>query len=88
MADEVKLGDKVKDIVTGYEGVVTGKLVYVWGCEQACVHFRDQDNKPQSDWFDIGRLEVLESNALRPVVHGGPQLRAVRGGETPPPAPR
>jgi len=87
MSDAPELGDQVKEIVTGYTGVVTGQAEYLWGCVQHLVHFRDQDGKAQSDWFDVGRLEVIEKAALRPVVHGGPKLRAVTGGEKPPAKP-
>lgn len=34
-----ELGDKVREIVTGHEGIATGQIDYLWGCRQFLVHY-------------------------------------------------
>lgn len=34
----IKLGNKVKDIVSGFTGIATAKVVYLNGCVQFCVN--------------------------------------------------
>ncbi len=60
------LGLKVKDRVTGYEGVVTSIGFDLYGCIQAIVNpGSDKDGKLQdSNWFDIGRLQILEETPV------------------------
>lgn len=57
----IKLGHKVKDIITGYKGTVIGRAEYVTGCVQLCVVPPvDKDGKPQdANWIDEVRLEDL-----------------------------
>lgn len=59
------LGHTVVDKVTGFTGVVTGIVEYLTGCNQALVVPRmDADGKlPESQWFDIQRLQVDDSKA-------------------------
>lgn len=62
------LGDRVREIVSGTEGIVTGTCVYLWGCEQVLVSRADKDGNPQATWWDMGRVEVLERGVLAPVT--------------------
>ena len=56
----VRLGQKVRDRISGFAGVVTGRAQYISGCAQALVAptvtadgaFRN------SEWFDEQRLEA------------------------------
>lgn len=56
---QVEIGSRVKDKITGFAGVVTGRCQYISGCNQALVApplgpdgaFRG------SEWFDEQRLE-------------------------------
>lgn len=61
------IGKKVKDKITGFEGVVTGVAVYLAGCHQACIFPRvAADGKlPEAQWLDCVRLEV---DAATPAV--------------------
>ncbi len=54
----IKLGDKVKDSITGFEGIVTGIGRYLNGCVLVSVTSTDlKDGKPiESQWFDEQRL--------------------------------
>ena len=49
----IKLGHKVKDIITGYKGTVIGRAEYVTGCVQLCVVPPvDKDGKPPGRQLD------------------------------------
>lgn len=60
------LGLKVKDRVTGHEGVVTSIGFDLYGCIQAIVNpGADKEGKLRdSNWFDVNRLEVLEKEPV------------------------
>jgi len=55
------LGHKVKDAVTGFEGVVTSMSFDLYGCIQAIVtpEVDKKGEKGESHWFDVSRLKVL-----------------------------
>jgi hypothetical protein len=55
----VKLGDKVKDSLTGFEGVATARTEYLYGCVHVCVTPTGlKDGKPiESQWFDEQRID-------------------------------
>ena len=53
------LGQEVKDIVTGYVGIVAGRTEYLTGCNHYGLAARklDKDGKPRNwEWFDESRL--------------------------------
>ena len=54
------LGKKAKDKITGFEGIITSKHVYLTGCNQYGIQPRsDKDGKiPDKGFFDEGRLEI------------------------------
>lgn len=58
----IKLGATAKEIITGFEGVVTGRASYITGCDQYLVSPRDGGKDPK--WFDEQRLEVHEHTPL------------------------
>jgi hypothetical protein len=60
------LGRKVKDRITGFNGVVTGYVKYLTGCNQCLVipPMGKENKKPDGEWFDEQRLEVLKGLAL------------------------
>jgi hypothetical protein len=61
------LGDKLKDSVTGYSGVVVGITKYATGC----IHYglqsdRTKENKPQEwEWFDESRMSLVKKQAVK-----------------------
>jgi hypothetical protein len=59
MENQIKLGSKVRDKVTGFEGVVTAHHTYITGCDRYTV-----EGAPSDRWdsitFDVDRLEVVE----------------------------
>jgi hypothetical protein len=74
----IKLGNKVKDKVSGIEGIVTGRCEYLNGCVQFCVTTKvGKDNKGASPWIDEGQLVVLgQGIAAKPKATGGPSENA------------
>ncbi len=62
MSETVNLGDKVKDLVSGFEGTAISTHHYLYGCVRVCVVSRvGEDNVFKSgEYFDEPQLEVLE----------------------------
>lgn len=54
------LGKKVKDIVTGFEGIATGRCEYLNGCIQYRVEppMKADGTTIIDKWIDHGQLEV------------------------------
>jgi len=75
----VKLGDKVKDTVTGFEGIATAKITFLNGCVQ--FHVRPKMAKPKKNetskypdgqYIDVEQLEVIGScKKIKPEPSGG-----------------
>lgn len=64
---EIDLGDKVKDQITGFEGVVTGHTRYITGCDAFCLQPQglDKDGKiHDAKWIDENRLVMVEAKAV------------------------
>ena len=59
----MKLGDRVKDKVTGFSGVVLARSEGLYEVDQYRVHpesLRSDDGRPTAAmWLDAGRLEVV-----------------------------
>ncbi len=58
----IKLGDVVKDNITGFTGVAVCQLVYVWGCIQYGVQpteCKKDGELPDTMYLDEDRLEVV-----------------------------
>ncbi|GAI75720.1 unnamed protein product, partial [marine sediment metagenome] len=59
----VKLGDVVRDTVSGFIGVATGKSEYLNGCVRYCLEpmkLTDKGDLIESHWFDKQQLEVVK----------------------------
>jgi hypothetical protein len=80
-----KLGQVVKDVVTGFEGVVTGRTEWLNGCVRYGVQSRKlKEGVPtEAQWFDE---QQLSATAKQPVTiamqdTGGPRKDPSRRGE-------
>ena len=64
---KIRMGDRVTDIVTGFEGIVVAKNKYINGCVQFCVDPGvDKDGKlMDAKYIDEGQIEVIERNAVK-----------------------
>lgn len=62
----IKLGDKVKDAVSGYIGIAASKHIYLQGCNRITVQSEvDKEGKlPKSETFDETQLIVLEKQKV------------------------
>jgi hypothetical protein len=56
----IDLGRKYKDKITGFEGVATGYVIYISGCNQALLSPQIRDGKVEEcRWFDEQRLDQI-----------------------------
>ena len=80
-----KKGQKAKDIITGFTGIITARADYITGCNQYSLASEAQDNKPADyQWFDENRVEIVEeTDILKRIegepVKGGPQNHPSKG---------
>ena len=71
------LGKKIKDKVSGMEGMVVSITHFLNGCVRVSIQPPvDQDNKMQDErWFDYQQVELVEPKKVnvKPSRTGGPQ---------------
>lgn len=61
----INLGDKARDVVTGFVGTVTGKASYLTGCDQYVLTPPAKDGElKDAGWFDENRIEVLAPDTV------------------------
>ena len=75
----IELGDTARDLVTGLEGVVTGKASYLTGCDQYSIQpVVAAGTWADGRWLDVNRLEVVKKGTVKigkstdPKQNGGP----------------
>lgn len=59
----IQLGQKGRDVITGFEGTCTGKCQYISGCNQALLtpHGLTSEGKTKEGfWFDEQRIQVTD----------------------------
>ena len=66
---KTELGQKVKDSITGFAGIVTGRAEYITGCHQILVqppvkNAKDGGDFQEPHWFDEDRAEVIDPKQL------------------------
>ena len=63
-----KLGTRVKDQVTDFEGTITSRIEYLNGCLQYCVEPKvGKDGKKEKyEYIDEGQLIFIEGPAEKP----------------------
>lgn len=83
---QIKLGDEVKDAITGFRGIVTARASYITGCDQVCVQPMQGSDGTVKDakWFDDVRVEYVGS-AFDPGRFGRSPERTDPGAGDPPP---
>ena len=62
----VELGQKAKDMVTGFEGIATGRAEYLTGCAQLLLvpKVKEDGSGGEGRWFDEQRLQVTDPTAI------------------------
>ena len=69
---QFELGAFARDRVTGFEGVIIGRVEYLTGCVQYSVAPKAKNNEfKESQWFDESRL--MSQAAKGEANPGGPQ---------------
>ena len=76
----IKLGDRARDGITGFEGIVVGISSHITGCDTAGLVPEElyKGKTMVAHWFDVTRLKILEVQAFTPSNDrdgktGGPQ---------------
>ena len=66
------LGKKAKDKITGFSGIIIGKIIYLTGCNQyGLTPPIDKDGKTSStEWFDESRIEIIGEGVQAKEVTG------------------
>lgn len=62
----ITLGQKYKDKITGFEGVATGYVQYISGCNQALLapQVGIDGAVRDSHWFDVQRIEAQGGDVI------------------------
>ena len=88
----IKLGSHVKDMVSGFEGVVTARVEFLNGCVQYCIrpaHVEKDGTLNEGVYFDSQQVALIAEvhKNVRSVVQrntGGPSHRPGRTMDRPP----
>ena len=69
-----RLGEKVKDNVTGFKGTVISRIEYLNGCLQYCVDPKvgKEGKMDKAHYIDEGQLELIKGRSKRE-SKSGPQ---------------
>lgn len=61
-----ELGIIARDIITGFTGRIVGRSDYMTGCNVYLLVPKSSDvsKRPEGEWFDEDRLEVVNPNRL------------------------
>jgi hypothetical protein len=83
LKSDVKLGDRYRDPLTGFEGVATAVTFYLHACERVSLEFI-KDGEVKYEAFDAPRLIHVDTDT-RPATTrtGGPGGREARPNATP-----
>jgi len=67
MARKPKLGDRVQDEVTGVIGIMTGKSMFLYGCERFSIQapVKADGTIPESHWCDAPQVKVVKTKAAK-----------------------
>jgi hypothetical protein len=78
---KIKLGNRVRDVYTGFEGIATGRTEWLYGCARITIEPTELDKDGKlldSQWFDEQRIELVKTKKKRITKEsraktGGPQ---------------
>lgn len=71
----IELGDRVRDVVSGFIGIVVGKSQWINGCSTSGVKSEElKDGLPtEIQWFDDPQIKIEEKNVIECGIDpGGP----------------
>lgn len=85
MDQTLVLGKKAKDKITGFEGILVSRIIFLFGCEQWGIAGQSFDEKEAkrapTEYFDDGRIEITGPGIAAEEVTGkipGPDFNADR----------
>jgi len=80
-----KLGDRVKDCISGFVGIVISHAQHLTGCDRMFLEPGvDKDNKTHPGmWVDIDMLDIVEAGVVKRVEYA-PKLATTGGTDLPP----
>ena len=63
----IKLGDKVKDTITGYTGIAVCRCSYLQGCDRVAIQAPVNKDNKLSEWhyFDEPQLKVVKKGVAK-----------------------
>jgi len=69
MEPKIKLGQRVKDKVTGFEGIAVSRILYLNGCVQYNVNPKTDKNGDTRKglWVDEDQLIIIDNGILTPL---------------------
>jgi hypothetical protein len=72
------LGATAQDVITGFQGIITGHVAYITGCRQyLLVPKGEKTERPKAEWFDEDRLKPIKAKVLTlTVFHDAPDMEA------------
>jgi hypothetical protein len=79
----VQLGDKVKDTVSGLEGIAVARSEYLNGCRQIAIEMAAEKGERKTEWVDEQRVAILECEAFKPLPSSA-KTGGEMGAHTPP----
>ncbi len=67
-----KLGDKAKDKITGFSGILTARCEFLTGCNRYCIQPQElKDGRPiESIYFDEAQIEIIGDGITEKEVQG------------------
>lgn len=80
----IELGNKVRDKVSGVEGIAVSRTIFLNGCVRFSIQpkpAKRDGSIPSELWFDEKQLEVIGKGvAIEPRLTGGPTTHSVPKG--------
>lgn len=61
---EILLGVAYRDVISNFEGVAVGHVVYLTGCNQTLLQPKgtDPSKRPSAEWYDDQRLQRVDES--------------------------
>ncbi len=64
----IKLGSRVRDNITGFTGIATGKVEFLHGCTRILIEpekLEDNGKPVEGQYFDEQRVEVVKDKEIK-----------------------
>ena len=71
MSTRIALGDKVRDTLTGFEGIAVARANFLYGCERICIQpFGLHEGKIiEGQYVDEAGVELVEKGVILPAAN-------------------